>query len=113
MKTSLELQQVRKRLEDITTSAVPTPPQSSMSPPTFTAIPTPSPGPRVAPASPPTLQSQDAERSFAQPVEASIILETGPTDETPVDEANMSSESEFDFSESFNFPDNSPRISLN
>ena len=52
---------------------------------------------------------------MAQPTEASNILKTGAVDEIPVDEAeaSISFESEFDFSESFNFPDNSPKVSLN
>ena len=113
---SIELQQVRKKLEDITRSTAPTPPQSTHTPPTSTSIPTPSPLPRQIPVPPPTWQSQDVDRrSVAQPTETSNILKTGAVDEIPVDgaEASLSSESEFDFSESFNFPDNSPKVSLN
>ena len=116
-KLSLELQQVRKRLEEITRSEAPTPPQPSQSPPTSTSIPRPSPPPsppRQAPApTPAAWQSQDVERSFTHPREASRILETRAVDETLDAEASMSIESEFDFSESFNFPDDSPKISLN
>ena len=48
-----------------------------------------------------------------QATEAINTLETGTSvDEISVHEESMVAESEFDFSESFNFPENSPRISL-
>ena len=85
-----------------------TTPQSS------SAMPTASPGPRQESDSPPTVSAiaDDDMAPVSQPTEASNILVTD-LQEVPADETSMSIESEFDFSESFNFPENSPRISLN
>ena len=109
---------VRKRLEDITRSTAPPPPQSTQSPPTTTSTPTQchSPQPRQPPVSPETYHFQDVGlRSTAHPTETSNTLETGVDDEISVGAVSESVESEYEFSESFNFnlPENSPRISLN
>lgn len=118
LRFSMELEQVRKRLEDITRSTAPPPPQSTQSPPTTTSTPmqSHSPQPRQPPVSPETYHFQDIDlRSTAHPTETSNTLETGVDDEISVGAVSESVESEYEFSESFNFnlPENSPRISLN
>ena len=107
-----ELQQISKRLDDSKPGrTAPFPPQATQSPESSPPI------PRPAPPSPSSEPSQDAPGRSASTVTDAIDMaaeaETKSVHEISFHEESIATESEFDFSESFNFPDNSPRISLN